>query len=307
MSNNHLIVVVGPTGIGKTRLAIALARFFNSAVVSCDSRQFFKEMRIGTAVPTRDELAAAPHYFIQNKSITEPYSVGDYEREAIPLIEQLFETQNVQVVVGGSGLYVDAITQGMDHFPEIPFSIKEDIEKLHAHEGLTGLQSAFQRVDPEYYEKLSIENPQTLTNPQRLKRFIGVSQAGSLPYSAYINKKDNQRNFNIIKVGLQADREIMYERINQRVDAMLEEGLLAEAQKLFPYKDHNALQTVGYRELFSFFEGELDWEDAIEAIKRNTRRFAKRQLTWFKRDTNTLWFDYQTPVTDIIDQIKIKM
>lgn len=299
----HLITIVGPTAIGKTALSIQLANHFNCEIVSCDSRQFFKEMTIGTAVPNADELAAATHHFIQNKSIFENYTVGDYEKEAISKIESLFQHNDYVILVGGSGLYVNAVLKGFDDFPDIDSAIREEVTANYEKLGLNYLQEQLQKLDPDYFEKITNENPQTLLNPQRMMRFVEVCLGTGKPYSSFLNQKKNERNFTPILIGLEADREMMYNRINLRVDIMMNEGLLKEAENLYPHKALNALQTVGYRELFAYFDKEFTLEFAIEEIKKNTRRFAKRQLTWFKRDENTKWFDFQTPINKIIDYI----
>ena len=301
---NYLITIIGPTAIGKTSLSIALAQYFGCDIVSCDSRQFYKEMRIGTAVPTAAELKAAQHHFIQNKSIFEPYSVGDFEQEAIAKLEDLFQQNNVQIMVGGSGLYVDAVLKGFDDFPDIDENIRTqlnaDFEKL----GIDYLQNKLKELDPNYFQKLTVENPQTLQNPQRMKRFAEVCIGTGKPYSTFIGQQKNSRHFTPIVIGLEAERDVMYGRINQRVDLMMNEGLLAEAEKLYPNKVLNALQTVGYRELFDYLDGKTTLDFAVEEIKKNTRRFAKRQMTWFKRTENAKWFDYQTNRTAIIEHIE---
>lgn len=306
-TNKYLICVVGPTAIGKTALAIALAKHFKSEIVSCDSRQFFKEMTIGTAVPSTDELAQVPHHFIQNKSIHENYNVGDYERDVLPLLDELFLQNNVQILVGGSGLYVDAVLRGFDDFPEVSQEIKDEIEQAYETKGIVYLQELLLTYDPEYYEFLQKTNPQTLVNPQRMKRFVSVCKTSNKPYSSFLNQDKNQRNFTPILIGLEAPRELMYDRINRRVDLMMQQGLLKEVADLKEYQQLNALQTVGYRELFDFLDGEISLEGAIEEIKKNTRRFAKRQLTWFKRNETTQWFSYQQPVAAIIAHINIKI
>ncbi|UPQ79361.1 tRNA (adenosine(37)-N6)-dimethylallyltransferase MiaA [Flavobacterium azooxidireducens] len=305
-NSNFLITIIGPTAIGKTALSIALAQHFGCEIISCDSRQFYKEMKIGTAVPTEQELKAAPHHFIQNKSIFENYSVGDFEREAIVKLDELFKKNNIQIMVGGSGLYVDAILKGFDDFPDIDPTIREEIKKEFDLNGLNYLHNKLKELDPIYFEKISAENPQTLQNPQRMMRFVEVCLGTEKPYSSFLNQKKNKRNFIPIVIGLEAEREIMYNRINRRVDLMLEDGLLNEAKNLFPNKQLNALQTVGYRELFDYFEGKTSLEFAIEEIKKNTRRFAKRQLTWFMRTENVMWFDFKTDVNEIITQINQK-
>lgn len=301
---NYLITIIGPTAIGKTALSIALAQHFGCDIISCDSRQFFKEMKIGTAVPSDEELAAAPHYFIQNKSIFESYSVGDFEQEALAKLDELFQKNNIQIMVGGSGLYVKAVLKGFDDFPAIDDSVRETINAKFDALGIEFLQQKLQELDSEYYQKLQTENPQTLQNPQRMKRFVEVCLGTGKPYSSFIGKRKNVRNFTPIIIGLEADREIMYDRINQRVDIMLNEGLLAEAQALYPNKQLNALQTVGYRELFDYFDGKTTLDFAIEQIKMNTRRFAKRQITWFKRTENVSWFDYLADKKEIIQVIE---
>lgn len=298
-----LITIIGPTAIGKTALSIKLANHFNCEIISCDSRQFFKEMEIGTAVPSKEELASATHHFIQNKSIFENYTVGDFEREAISKLDELFKTNDYAILVGGSGLYVDAILKGFDTFPEIDASVRAEIIFNYEQFGIEYLQNTLQKLDNDYFQTLSKENPQTLQNPQRLMRFVEVCIGSGKPYSSFLNQKKNIRNFTPIIIGLEAERQEMYDRINLRVDLMMQNGLLEEAEKLYPNKNLNALQTVGYRELFSYFDNEFTLDFAIEEIKKNTRRFAKRQLTWFKRTENATWFDYKTNTEKIIQTI----
>ena len=300
----YLITIIGPTAIGKTSLSIALAQHFQCEIISCDSRQFFKEMRIGTAVPSQEELAGAPHHFIQNKSIFENYTVGDFEKEAIAKLNELYQTNDFVILVGGSGLYVDAILKGFDSFPDIDTSVREEVNTSYEKLGITYLQEKLKELDPVYFEKINLENPQTLQNPQRMMRFVEVCIGTGQPYSSFLNQTKNNRNFTPIIIGLEAERNIMYNRINQRVDIMLNEGLLAEAEQLYPHKELNALQTVGYRELFRYLDGNDSLEFAIEEIKKNTRRFSKRQLTWFKRTENAKWFDYLSDRKEIIDYIK---
>ena len=304
---NYLITIIGPTAIGKTALSIALAQHFGCDIISCDSRQFFKEMKIGTAVPSDEELAAAPHHFIQNKSIFESYSVGDFEQEALTKLDELFQKNNIQIMVGGSGLYVDAVLKGFDDFPDIDDLVRNEINTKYDELGFEYLQEQLQKLDSEYYQKIQTENPQTLQNPQRMKRFVEVCIGSGKPYSSFIGKRKNSRNFTPIIIGLEADREIMYNRINQRVNIMLNEGLLTEAKTLYPNKHLNALQTVGYRELFDYFDGKTTLDFATEQIKMNTRRFAKRQITWFKRTEDVSWFDYLTSREEIISAIKSKI
>lgn len=300
-NNNYLIVVVGPTAIGKTALGIKVAQHFNTHIISCDSRQFYKEMAIGTAVPSKEELAAAPHHFIQNISIQDTYSVGDFERDALAKLDELFKENPVQVMVGGSGLFVNAILNGLDDFPDVDPSIRAQLNKDLEEKGLPYLQQMLKELDPVHYDKVAIDNPQRVT--RALEICIGTGK----PYSSFLNIKQHSRNFTPIVIGLEADREKMYERINKRVDIMMGNGLLKEAEALYPHRDNNALQTVGYRELFSYFDKEFTLEFALEEIKKNTRRFAKRQITWFKRTPDVMWFDYMTAPEEIMLAIEEKM
>tara|TARA_B110000459_G_scaffold113310_1_gene125372 strand:- start:747 stop:1673 length:927 start_codon:yes stop_codon:yes gene_type:complete len=300
-NQNTLITIVGPTAIGKTALSIQLAKTFSASIISCDSRQFFKEMTIGTAVPEPKELAAAKHYFIQNKSVFNSYNVGEFERDALEKLEVLFKENPIQIMVGGSGLYVDAVLNGLDYFPEVNPKIREALLFKLEKEGIEVLQKQLKELDLESYKLIAIDNP------HRIMRALEVCIGSGIPYSTFKNKPKKQRNFNNIKIGLNTDREIIYNRINQRVDAMIDNGLIEEAKTLYAHKELNALQTVGYRELFSFFDGNFTKEFAVSEIKKNSRRFAKRQLTWFKRDKNTLWFDYLTDKLIIASKISEKI
>jgi tRNA dimethylallyltransferase len=299
----YLITIVGPTAIGKTSLSIALAQHFNCEIISCDSRQFFKEMTIGTAVPNQLELSSAKHHFIHNKSIFEVYNVGDFEKEAILKLEGLYTNNDIVILVGGSGLYVDAILKGFDAIPEIEKTIRENIKLKYELNGIKFLIESLKKLDPNYYTELSENNPQTLLNPQRMMRFVEVCIGTEKPYSSFINQNKNLRSFKPILIGLEAEREVIYERINQRVDTMMKEGLLEEAKNTYPQRDLNALQTVGYKELFSYLNNEITLDFAIEEIKKNTRRFAKRQMTWFKRSPDTKWFDFDVNKNDIVEHI----
>lgn len=296
--NKYLITIIGPTAIGKTAMAIAVAKHFKCQIISADSRQFFKEMKIGTAVPSDAELAAVPHHFIQNKSISENYTVGDFEREALAKIDNLFQNNDYVVMVGGSGLYIDAVLKGFDDFPDIDPKIRQQIIERYEAGGLDYLQNELMRLDPAHYARVARENP------QRMMRALEVCIGTGLPYSSFLGKKQQSRKFTSIIIGLDAEREIMYDRINRRVDIMVTEGLIEEAQTLYPHKKLNALQTVGYRELFDYFDRKISLHEAIELIKMNTRRFAKRQITWFKRSEGTVWFDYLTPPQKIIEHIE---
>ena len=298
---NTLITIVGPTAIGKTALSIKLANHFKSDILSSDSRQFFKEMTIGTAVPDPDELAAAKHHFIQDRSIFEAYNVGEFERDALEKLNTLFTENNTQIMVGGSGLYVDAVLKGLDYFPEVDTSIRENLTNDLAERGIEHLQQKLKELDIETYNNIELENP------HRIMRALEICIGTNKTYSSFKNKPKAKRNFKNIKVGLTADRQLIYDRINLRVDLMVENGLIEEAKKLYDHKELNALQTVGYRELFNYFDGTFTKEFAISEIKKNTRRFAKRQLTWFKRDQETIWFDYAEDIKTIIATIEEKI
>ncbi len=303
---NYLIVVVGPTAIGKTAHSIALAQALCCEILSCDSRQFYKEMYIGTAVPEPHELAASPHHFIQHKSIRESYNVGAFEKEAIAKLNELYTKSTTAILVGGSGLYVDAVLYGLDTFPPIEAAIRESIQAQYAAHGIDYLQNELKRLDPAYYQTLQTENAQTLQNPQRMMRFVEVCIGTTKPYSSFLQKSKVNRNFTPILIGLDSPRDLLYERINLRVDQMMEKGLLQEVTALLDKQDNNALQTVGYKELFAYLHGDSTLIEAVEAIKQNTRRYAKRQLTWFKRNPTTKWFDYQTPTSTLLEFINSK-
>lgn len=298
MKANYLISIVGATAIGKTNLSIQLAKHFQTEIISCDSRQFYKEMKIGTAVPNANELTEIKHHFIQNRSIFEDYNVGDFERDAIQKINELFLKNNVVVMVGGSGLYVNAVLNGLDDFPDVDPEIRIKLKTDFQEKGIEFLQKQLQKLDFETFEKIELENP------QRVIRALEVCIGTNKPYSSYLKTKKNKRNFKVIKIGLTAPREIVYKRINERVDVMIKNNLLEEAEILWAHKELNALQTVGYREFFSYFDGDYTLDFAISEIKKNTRRFAKRQGTWFRKDIEIEWFEYQENVKNIISYIK---
>ena len=279
--------MVGPTAIGKTALAIQIAKQYNCDIISCDSRQFYKEMNIGTAVPSKEELESAKHHFIQHISISQNYSVGDFEKQAIAKLDSLFKQNNIQVMVGGSGLFVNAIINGLDEFPDVDPSIRQGLNKQLQEQGLLSLQQRLKQLDPVHYNNVALDNP------MRVIRALEVCIASGKPYSS----------FTPIVIGLQADRQKMYDRINLRVDIMMQNGLLQEATALLEQRENNALQTVGYREIFSYLLNEFTLEQAIEEIKKNTRRFAKRQITWFKRTPDIHWFDFQSPIKEIFDTL----
>lgn len=296
--NKNLIVVVGTTAIGKTSLAIAIAKHFKCEIISADSRQFFKEMKIGTAVPTSEELEAAPHHFIQHRSIQDPYTVGDFEKDAIQLIDTLFTTNDTVVLVGGSGLYINAVVNGLDEFPEVDKTVKYKVQQLFEDTGIEALQNQLKSLDPEYYKKVD------LFNTHRVMRAVEVSLSSGQPYSSFLSKKKKPRPFNSIKIGLTAERSTIYDRINLRVDQMVNEGLIAEVSTLYPHRNLNALNTVGYKELFAYLDKKWDVETAISEIKKNTRRFAKRQLTWFIKDKDITWFTIDTTREEILSFIE---
>ena len=293
-----LISIIGPTAIGKTALAIKIANHFNAEIISADSRQFYKEMAIGTAVPTKEELAQAPHHFIQHKSVTESYTVGDFERDAIKKIEELHQKNDISVMVGGSGLYVKAVCDGLDKFPEVNPQIREELNKRLEKKGLEILQKQLKTLDLKTYNSIALDNR------QRVIRALEVCLSSEQPYSSFLTNSKKKRNFKTINIGLTAERFIIYDRINQRVDLMIEQGLVEEVKSLVHFKDLNSLKTVGYTEIFKYLNNEWNLETAISEIKKNTRRFAKRQLTWFRKDESILWFDYQTDVDLIFERIK---
>lgn len=298
---NFLINVIGPTAIGKTTLAITLAKYFKTEIISCDSRQFYKEMTIGTAVPTEEELAQVPHHFIQHLSIFEDYSVGKFEKEAIDFLSSFLKNKNIIIMVGGSGLYNDAILKGLDDFPEVLPQMREKLNQLYRNEGIIALQEKLKEVDPYHYSRVDLQNP------QRIIRALEVSLSTNIPYSSFLDKKSTIRDFISISIGLNAPREIIYDRINNRLEIMLHQGLLQEIENLFPYRGLNALQTVGYREFFEFWEKKTSLCEAIEKAKMNTRRFAKRQLTWFNKDKSIHWFDFLEKPEKIISFIESKL
>ncbi|MDL2320242.1 tRNA (adenosine(37)-N6)-dimethylallyltransferase MiaA [Alistipes sp. OttesenSCG-928-B03] len=284
-----LVVIAGPTGSGKTALAIAVARRFGAPIVSADSRQIFRGMAIGTAQPTADELAQAEHHLIATHDISEHYTCGRYEHDALDLLAQLFARHEVVVAVGGSGLYIDALCYGMDSLPDGDPELRKVLTHRLADEGAESLLAELRELDPVYYEQVD------RSNPQRVMRALEVCLQTGRPYSEQRHGRRAERDFNIIKIGTLLPREVLYDRINRRVDDMIASGLEDEARALYPHRELNSLQTVGYRELFEWFAGAISREEAIELIKRNTRRYAKRQMTWFGRQDDIRWFDPARP------------
>ncbi|MDO5655844.1 MAG: tRNA (adenosine(37)-N6)-dimethylallyltransferase MiaA [Flavobacteriaceae bacterium] len=287
MSQKKLIVIIGPTGIGKTQLAIEVAKVFDTEILSSDSRQFFKEMKIGTAVPSHEELSQIKHHFIQHISIEQEYNVGEFERDAMKFIQNFFKEKDVLIMAGGSGLYEKAVTEGLNDFPEVDKSVRNNLmNELHQF-GIQKLQEELKDKDPVYAANLDLENT------QRVIRALEIIRSTNRTFSSYLADSLTQRSFDVIKIGIDADRQIIYDRINHRVDTMLDAGLVEEVKALCAFRDLNALQTVGYKEIFRYLEGEISLEFAISEIKKNTRRFAKRQLTWYRKDEKVNWFDYQ--------------
>ncbi|MBW3469660.1 tRNA (adenosine(37)-N6)-dimethylallyltransferase MiaA [Arthrospiribacter ruber] len=295
--NKFLIVIVGPTAVGKTELCIKLANTLNTEIVSADSRQFFMETELGTAKPNADELSRATHHLVNTKSIHENYDVGEFEKDALSALEDIFSKKNTAILTGGSGLYINVVCEGMDEMPEIPSEIRQGVISDYSSFGLEYLQEQIKVLDPEYYRTVDIKNP------QRLMRALEVFRGTGRPFSSYRIKQKKERPFHVVKVALMRDREELYRRIEKRMDNMVEQGLFEEAEKLFPLRFLNALQTVGYTEIFGFLEGKYDREEAIRLLKRNSRRYAKRQLTWFRKDPTYNWF-HPEQFDEILDYIK---
>ncbi len=287
-----LISIIGTTGIGKTKLAIEIAKHFETEIISCDSRQFFKEMNIGTATPSHEELAEVPHHFIGNLSVQDYYSIGQYEKEAIQKIEELFQKHDIVILVGGSMMYEKAVIEGLHDLPEANEENQIKVEKILEEDGIEKLQNILKDLDPEYFNKVDKDNP------RRLFRAIDIIWQTGKSYTQNISEQMNQRDFEVIRIGIQAPRETIYDRINQRVDLMLENGLLKEAESLIPFKNNLALQTVGYSELFKYFDGTWTLDFALEEIKKNSRRFAKRQLTWYRKEENINWVNFENSLQE---------
>ena len=296
--NKTLIVIAGPTAIGKTALAITLAQHFRTEIISADSRQFFKEMSIGTAKPHADELAAAKHHFIDSHSINTFFSTGDFEKQALGLLDEIFTRHDLAIMVGGSGLYLDAVTKGLDELPDTDMEIRNQLNQLFETEGLEPIKAQLEAADPEYYAKVD------QANTQRLIRGLEFFLSTGKKVSSFLTNSKKERSFNIIKIGLNMERPLLYERINHRVDVMLEQGLLEEVKSLIEFRELNALKTVGYAELFDYLDGTVTYDTAVDKIKQNTRRFAKRQLTWFRRDIQIHWFspDQSAEVINFLEE-----
>jgi tRNA dimethylallyltransferase len=285
MTRKRLLVVLGPTAVGKTALSILLAKKFNTEIVSADSRQFFRELKIGTAKPSEKELLEVPHHFINSHSIETDFNVGKYEQEALEKIEALFKEKDQVILTGGSGLYINAVCDGMDALPPVQEAIREQLNNTYQTQGLAFLCAQLKDLDPQYHSEVD------LNNPHRIVRALEVCLSTRQPYSSYRLKTKKERPFSVLKIGLTLPRPLLYQRIDERVDDMIASGLVEEAKSLFPKRHMNPLQTVGYTELFNFFEGHLSREAAISKIKQNTRNYAKRQLTWFNNDKEVHWFE----------------
>lgn len=283
--DKKLIVIAGPTAVGKTDLAISVAKKLKTEIISADSRQFFREMEIGTAKPSGSALQEVPHHFVNSHSINEEYDAAQFADDALKAVEQVFHDHTTCVMCGGSGLYIKAVCEGFDEIPDIEPSIREAITRNYELNGLPWLQDEMKKQDPDYYEVIDQQNPHRLIRALEVKIGIGKS------LSAYFRNKKLSRDFEILKIGLELPRELLYERIDSRMDAMISQGLFEEAKALLPFRARQALQTVGYKEIFDYLDGEYDREEAIRLLKRNSRRYAKRQLTWFKKDKEFVWFD----------------
>lgn len=283
--DHTLIVVLGPTGVGKSAISIHLAQHYSTDIISADSRQLFRELSIGTAVPPDEDLRAVPHHFIQSRSIHDYYNVSEYETEAIALIDQLFLTKNPLILTGGSMLYVDTICKGIDDIPTVTPEIRKDVIQWYQENGLEALQQRLLSLDPEYY------NIADLNNAKRLLHAVEVCQMTGKTFTSFRKNTIRTRPFRMIKIGINQQREVLYERINKRVELMMDAGLLEEAKSVYPYRDLNSLNTVGYKELFAYFDDDCSLEEAVDLIKRNSRKYARKQLTWFRRDTDIQWFE----------------
>ncbi|MFW6370901.1 MAG: tRNA (adenosine(37)-N6)-dimethylallyltransferase MiaA [Bacteroidota bacterium] len=295
-----LVVLTGPTGVGKTELSIQLANYFTTEIISADSRQFYREMKIGTATPTPEQLDRIPHHFIGHISIHEYYNASMFEEEVMQLLEKLFHEYPLVILTGGSGLYIDAVVKGIDELPTIDMQLRNELISKHRKEGIEGLLMMLKKLDPEFYANAD------LRNYKRILKALEVSIMTGKPYSSHLKRKAKQRFFDILKICLYMNRDELYNRINRRVDNMLEEGLEDEARQLYPFKGTNPLNTVGYKELFSYFEGEIPREEAIRLIKRNSRHYARRQMTWFRRDNDYKWV-YPFQEKEIMDAIQEKL
>lgn len=285
MKHKFLVVIAGPTAIGKTSLSIELAKDFNSCIVSADSRQVFKEMKIGTSVPSNEELKIVKHFFIQSVSIGEMYNASKYETDVLQKLEELFKNYSLVILTGGSGLYIDAVCRGIDDFPDTNQELRENLFKKLEDEGIESLRQELKHLDPLTYSRID------LNNPKRIQKALEICLMTGKPYSSFLSGTVKKRPFRVIRIGLDMPREQLYERINERTLRMMEDGFEEEARKLFPLRHNNSLNTVGYKEMFAYFEGKLSRLEAIEKIQANTRKYARKQLTWFRKHNEYTWFN----------------
>jgi tRNA dimethylallyltransferase len=297
---NTLIVLLGPTGVGKTDLSADIALHFGTSIISCDARQFFREMMIGTSVPPEKVLKKTKHYFIGSLSVNDYYSASLFERDVLNLLPELFAENKLALMTGGSGLYIDAVCSGIDDIPDTDPAIREKYIEMYSVEGIEGLRTALKLLDPEHYKKVD------LRNYKRIIRALEICETTGLPYSSFMKKQKSERDFTILKIGLERSRDDLYARINSRVDKMVEEGLEQEARSLYNLRNLNALNTVGYKEFFEYFDGTISYDKAVELIKRDTRRYAKRQMTWWGKDSEIAWFNAEN-AGDIIRYIDEKI
>ncbi|MBN1415542.1 MAG: tRNA (adenosine(37)-N6)-dimethylallyltransferase MiaA [Bacteroidales bacterium] len=284
MKKKHLVTVVGPTAVGKTPVSVALAKHFNTEIISADSRQVFREIRIGTSIPSPEQLASVPHHFIGSRSVQEYYNASMFEMEVMELLPRLFSLHDVVIMTGGSGMYVDAVCQGIDDFPAVNAVIRENLKSAFLQQGMDWLRSQIRESDPEYYAVVDINNP------KRLLKALEIITMTGRPYSSFLTRQKKERNFGIIYIGLNLKREDLYSRINQRVEKMIGDGLVEEVKDLLPFRKLNALDTVGYKEIFDHLEGKSTLEEAVDLIKRHSRQYARRQLTWFRKNKGIQWF-----------------
>ena len=295
-----LLVLIGPTGVGKTELSLRLAGNFGSPIISSDSRQLYADLKIGTAAPTPEQLNKVPHYFVGTLKLTDYYSAAQYEAEVLKLLEKLFQSKDVIVMTGGSMMYVDAVCKGIDDIPTVDKETRELLIHRYETEGLERLCSELKLLDPEYYKIVDLKNPKRVIHALEICYMTGKT------YTSFRTRSTRERPFHILKIGLTRDREELYERINRRVDIMMEDGLLEEVKSVYPYKHLNSLNTVGYKELFNYLDGVWDLPFAIEKIKQNSRIYSRKQMTWFKRDNDITWF-HPNQEEDLMDYIKKKL
>ncbi len=289
MKQHYLVTIVGPTAVGKTAVAIAMAKYFNTEIISADSRQFYREMKIGTAIPSAEQLAAVRHHFIGNRSVQEYYNASMYEYEVLALLDGLFDRYDVIIMAGGSGMYIDAVCNGIDDFPAVNALVRENLKSAFQQKGIDWLRSQLKESDPAYYSQVD------LSNPKRLLKALEIITMTGRPYSSFLTRQKKERDFGIIQTGLNIERKQLYENINLRVENMIRKGLVEEAKALHPFRKLNALETVGYKEIFDHLEGKTSLKEAIDLIKRHSRQYARRQLTWFRKNKHVRWYSPDEP------------